>query len=42
MSTAQPAFPETIKKLDKNVSGAIAEEIEKLILRAVLKEVPKK
>ena len=41
MSTAQPAFPETIKKLDKNVSGAIAEEIEKLILRTVLKEVPR-
>ena len=28
--TNQPAFPETIKKLDKNVTGAIAEEIEKL------------
>jgi hypothetical protein len=37
---AQPAFPEAIKKLDKNLSGAIAEEIEKMILRAVLKEVP--
>jgi AcrR family transcriptional regulator len=40
--TNQPAIPKTIKKLDKNVSGAIAEEIEKLILRAVLKEVPRK
>lgn len=41
LRTNQPAFPETIKKLDKNVSGAIAKEIEKLILRAVLKEVPR-
>lgn len=41
MSVVQPAFPETIKKLDRNVSGAISEEIEKLILRAVLKEVPR-
>lgn len=31
------AFPETLKKLDKNVSGDIANEIEKLALRAVKK-----
>ena len=32
-----PAFPETVKKLDKELSGSVAEEIEKLILRAVKK-----
>jgi len=31
------AFPETVKKLDKELSGNVAEEIEKLILRAVKK-----
>ncbi len=31
------AFPETVKKLDKELSGSVAEEIEKLILRAVKK-----
>lgn len=30
-------FPETVKKLDKKLSGSVAEEIEKLILRAVRK-----
>ena len=29
------AFPETLKKLDKGVSGRIADETEKLVLRAV-------
>ena len=32
-----PAFPETVKKLDKKLSGTAAKEIEKLILRAVRK-----
>jgi TetR/AcrR family transcriptional regulator len=32
-----PAFPETVKKLDKELSGNVAEEIEKLILRAIKK-----
>ena len=31
------AFPETVKKLDKELSGSVAEEIEKLILRAIKK-----
>ena len=31
------AFPETLKKLDRSVSGDIANEIEKLVLRAVKK-----
>ena len=29
------AFPETIKKLDKNVSGGVAQEIERIVLRAL-------
>lgn len=32
-----PVFPEALKKLDKELSGTVAEEIEKLILRAVKK-----
>jgi len=31
------AFPEALKKLDKKLSGSVAEEIEKLILRAIKK-----
>ncbi len=31
------AFPETLKKMDKRVSGSVAVEIEKLILKAVKK-----
>ena len=31
------AFPEALKKLDKKISGSVAEEIEKLILRAIKK-----
>ena len=31
------AFPEKVKKLDKKLSGTVAREIEKLILRAVRK-----
>ncbi len=30
-----PAFPETLRKLDKNTSRSVAEEIEKLLLGAV-------
>jgi hypothetical protein len=30
-------FPETMKNLDKKLSGNVSEEIEKLILRAVRK-----
>lgn len=32
-----PAFPETVKKLDKKLSGNVSKELEKLILRAVRK-----
>ena len=31
------AFPEALKKLDKKLSGSVAEEIQKLILRAIKK-----
>jgi AcrR family transcriptional regulator len=31
------AFPEAVKKLDKTFSGSVAEELEKLVLRAVKK-----
>ncbi|UCF85004.1 MAG: TetR/AcrR family transcriptional regulator [Desulfobacteraceae bacterium] len=31
------AFPEALKKLDKKVSGGVADELEKLVLRAVKK-----
>ena len=31
------AFPEAIKKLDKKFSGSVADELEKLVLRAVKK-----
>jgi AcrR family transcriptional regulator len=31
------AFPETLKKMDKQLSGSVAAEIEKLVLRAVKK-----
>ena len=32
-----PAFPEDLRKLDKKLSGGLAEEIERLVLRAVKK-----
>ena len=35
--TEYSAIPETVKQLDTNVSGKIADEIEALILEAVMK-----
>jgi len=31
------AFPETLKKLDRSVSGRVSKEIEKLVLNAIKK-----
>ena len=36
-SKYSPFFPETVKKLDKKLSGSVSEELEKLVLRAVRK-----